>query len=137
MTECKPIFDTPNAPVRSASWFKDAINEYLSYASDQSSVFLLANLMLDFQHKATVMYCPDTYLIPLPPTHFTSEVVRDQPSCDMALESIRHTVTYFVECDGIPDNDRGYWHTRLENLIKEVQRAHPNHVSLMKACLQL
>lgn len=120
MSESNPIFNEANFPVQSALWFNNTLNEYLSYAPKQDNVFALANLMLCLEYKAVAVYCNDTYLLPpLPPFYYSIGALGSTvQSPSNAVETIRRIVTYFVECDVIPDNDRGYWHTRLMRLLK-------------------
>lgn len=127
MSESKPIFDKPNSPVQLARWFNEKIDEYIAGVPNRSYVLLLANLILGLQYRTTVMYCDDTYLLPLPPTTFENnprEPFGSPQDYSLAINVLRNSVDYFVECDEIPDNARGYWHTRLMQLLQSLSDDH-------------
>ena len=133
MTEGKPIFPEALFPVQSARHFTEKVIEAQGACGDRL-IFLLAELMRFLEYKAALMYCPDSRHIPEPPK-FYSQLGAINVTFDYATSEVRRVIAYFVSC--VPDNDRGYWHTRLDALIKEVQQAHLNHISLLKAIRQL
>ena len=125
MRESKPIFFEPTHPVQTASWFNDKIDEYISSVPDRGCILLLANLMLRLEYRSNVMYCPDTYPLPAQPHSYSPYgVLSTSANFPEAVDTLRRVVAYFVTSDVIPDNDRGYWHTRLMQLLKSVSDDH-------------